>query len=160
MSTAYKKLGFSQTEKSKIVDDLNILLANYQIHYQKLRNFHWNVKGPDFFDLHEQFEIEYNNVKACIDEFAERIRTFGATPHSTLKTYLEVAEISEPPTDLSGTEMVKSVLEDYTTLMGLLISTSETSHNIGDLATTDMVVKELKRVEKRHWMFTSLIQDK
>ena len=56
--------------------------------------------------------------------------------------------------------MVKSVLEDYTTLMGLLISTSETSHNIGDLATTDMVVKELKRVEKRHWMFTSLIQDK
>ncbi len=155
MSTAYKKLGFSQDEKNQIVDDLNILLANYQIHYQKLRNFHWNVKGPDFFDIHEQFEMEYNHVKLCIDEFAERIRTFGATPYSTLEKYLDVAEIEESESDISGSEMVSRVLNDFTILMGLLITASETSHNIGDLGTTDMLVKELKRMEKRHWMFTS-----
>ena len=89
----YKKLGFSNEETQELVDHLNKLLANYQVHYQKLRNFHWNVEGPDFFDLHEQFEIEYDAVKAQIDEIAERIRVFGANPISTMQGYLDVAEI-------------------------------------------------------------------
>jgi starvation-inducible DNA-binding protein len=44
----YKKLGFEKEETEEIVEALNLLLANYHVHYQKLRNFHWNVEGPDF----------------------------------------------------------------------------------------------------------------
>ena len=36
-------------------DQLNTLLADYQVHYQKLRNYHWNVRGPMFFELHLKF---------------------------------------------------------------------------------------------------------
>lgn len=53
---AFSKLGFSKEETEKVVARLNLLLANYHMHYQKLRNFHWNVRGTNFFDIHQQFE--------------------------------------------------------------------------------------------------------
>jgi len=55
---------------------LNILLADYHMHYQKLRNFHWNVTGSNFFELHEKFEELYEDIKLKIDEIAERIFIF------------------------------------------------------------------------------------
>lgn len=157
MSTAFKDLGFVKEESKEIVSKLNTLLANYQIHYQKLRNFHWNVKGADFFDIHEQFEQEYNEVKLQIDEIAERIRTFGATPYSTLASYLEHADIKESPTDLHSDHMVKEILSDFTMIMSYLIDAIEESNESGDIGTADMLTKYLKRTEKRHWMLNAFI---
>src|SRR5688572_33158880 len=76
------KLGWSTEEIEKITYALNALLANYSVHYQKLRNYHWNVKGTDFFDLHQEFESQYNQSLEHIDEIAERIRIFAQTPLS------------------------------------------------------------------------------
>src|SRR6056297_1340775 len=101
MST-HSKLGFSEEETKDVVTTLNKLLANYQVHYQKLRNFHWNVEGKDFFELHEQFEEEYDAVKLQIDEIAERIRVFGKKPISTMQGYLDAAEIKEAGEDVKA----------------------------------------------------------
>ena len=49
-------LGLDKEKTAKTVSELNILLADYHLYYQKLRNFHWNVIGKNFFDLHEKFE--------------------------------------------------------------------------------------------------------
>ena len=46
---SYIKLGFSGKETEEIVNSLNLLLANYHVFYQKLRNYHWNVTGGGFF---------------------------------------------------------------------------------------------------------------
>lgn len=159
-NTAYKDLGFVKKESESIAEKLNILLSNYQIHYQKLRNFHWNVKGPDFFDIHEQFEVEYNDVKLNIDVIAERIRTFGFTPYSTYKKYLEVSEIKEAKTTLSSDEMVKEILDDYTKLMSFITDGIHCATENGDVGTSDILIKDLKRVEKRHWMFNSFLNNK
>ena len=45
--------------KTEIANELNSLLANYQIYYQNLRGFHWNIQGRNFFELHEKFEELY-----------------------------------------------------------------------------------------------------
>lgn len=156
---AFEKLGFISSEKKEIVQSLNHVLANYQVHYQKLRNFHWNVKGPDFFDIHEQFEVDYNQAKEFIDVVAERIRTFGDTPYSTLQEYLEHSDIKEAGTSLNAREMVEAILNDYTVLMSFLVNGIQTSNENGDVSTSDLLVKELKRIEKRHWMFTSFISE-
>jgi len=153
----FRDLGFIKEETKAIVDKLNILLANYQIHYQKLRSFHWNVKGSDFFDIHEQFEVEYNTVKLNIDEIAERVRTFGATPFSTLKKYLEVSEIEESKSDLSSDAMVEEIISDFTILLGHIVVAIEIAQENGDLGTADILIKDLKRLEKRHWMFSSFL---
>lgn len=151
----FRKLGFSSVETNDVVKSLNLLLANYQVHYQKLRDFHWNVTGPDFFDLHEQFEVEYNAVKANIDDIAERIRVFGKTPISTMKEYLETSTIQEAERGVGADQMVAQILNDFETLMEFMIEAIEASNKIGDTSTTDMITKMMKRMEKRHWMLTA-----
>lgn len=155
----YKKLGFESEETKEVVKNLNLLLANLHVHYQKLRNYHWNVTGADFFDIHETTEAEYNEVILEIDEIAERIRVFGATPVSTLKEYLEVSEIKETGTDLESMEMVKEILRDQEVLLSFMVETIEAARAIGDISTDDLVTGFMKRREKMHWMLTSFVKE-
>ncbi len=152
---AFKKLGFNSEESDRVVDQLNKLLCNLQVHYQKLKNYHWNVTGPDFFDIHEQFEIEYDAVKLEIDEIAERIRVFDKTPISTLREYLEHSEIRETTTDLPAHEMVSEIIRDFEVLLTHMMDVTEVAQEIGDLSTEEIVKGFMQRKEKRHWMFTS-----
>lgn len=151
----YKKLGFDSEETKDVVENLNKLLANLHVHYQKLRNYHWNVEGADFFDIHDTFEEEYNEVKLEIDEVAERIRVFGKTPFSTLEKYLEVSEIKETGTDLSSDEMVKEILRDFEILLSFMVDSIESAKIIGDISTDDLITGFMKRREKKHWMLTA-----
>lgn len=155
---AYKKLGFSHLETTEIVHALNHLLANYQVHYQKLRGFHWNVEGRDFFELHEEFEKEYNQVKKNIDKIAERIRIFGETPYFTLGQYLNIAEIKEVKTVIAPEQMVEEIVDDFETLLSFMIDVMDAAKSIGDTGTINMVNDFIERMEKRHWMFTSWLK--
>ncbi|MFC4873628.1 Dps family protein [Negadavirga shengliensis] len=155
----FKKLGYNKNESEKIVGSLNKLLANYHVHYQKLRNFHWNVTGGDFFDLHEKFEELYNEAFANIDLIAERIRVFGMTPYSLMKDYLEHSDIEEVGTGLSSKEMVKEVLKDFQILVDNMNECAEKVADLGDIATEDMLIAFIKSVELHHWMLTSFIKE-
>lgn len=160
-SRAYKRLGYSKEETAGIVSALNALLANYTIHYQKLRNYHWNVKGGDFFDVHEKFEEQYTQALTNIDEIAERIRVFGHRPVSTLKEYLDEAEVTETPTDLemSGMDMVREILNDFEILLSYLVDAADEAIEVGDVGTEDMVKGFIKNIEKSHWMFTAFASE-
>lgn len=151
----FKKLGYKQEESEAIVQSLNQLLANYHVHYQKLRNFHWNVTGGDFFDLHEKFEELYNEAFSNIDLIAERIRVFGMTPLSLIKDYLEHSTIKEVGTDLDSKSMVKEVLRDFEILAENMNECAEKVSELGDTATEDMLISFIKTLESNHWMLTS-----
>lgn len=151
------KLGWGTAETEKITRALNALLANYHIHYQKLRNYHWNVKGSDFFDLHEQFETQYTEALKNIDDIAERIRIFGETPMSVLKDYLETSEIKETGTNLSSELMVREILSDYRILLQYMISCVEVAAEEKDSGTEEMVKVFINQVEKHHWMLSAFL---
>ncbi|MEZ4933822.1 MAG: ferritin-like domain-containing protein [Saprospiraceae bacterium] len=55
-------LGIDKKRSTETVKQLNQLLANYHVYYQNLRNFHWNINGENFFDLHVQFEALYSDA--------------------------------------------------------------------------------------------------
>ncbi len=151
------KLGWSTEETEKIATVLNALLANYSVHYQKLRNFHWNVKGSDFFDLHERFEQQYNEARENIDEIAERIRVFGKTPLSTMKDYLENSEILESGSDVPSDLMVREVLSDFRILLEYMFAVVEAAVEMGDSGTEEMVKTFIQSIEKHHWMLTAFL---
>jgi starvation-inducible DNA-binding protein len=151
----YKKLGYSGMDTVKIVKNLNTLLANYQIHYQKLRNFHWNVKGNQFFVLHEFFEDQYTETSKNIDEIAERIRVFGETPISNLQEYLNSAEIKESTADLTGEAMMREILTDYELLLSFMINAVDAAVEIGDVSTEDMINGFVKKMEHSHMMINA-----
>lgn len=151
------KLGWTAKETDKISTALNDLLANYSVHYQKLRNFHWNVKGPDFFDLHEQFELQYNESLQHIDDIAERIRIFQETPLSTMKDYLENSEIKETSTQLESDLMVREILSDYTILLKYMFNVVEVAVGQEDSGTEEMVKRFINAIEKHHWMLSAFL---
>lgn len=155
----HTKLGFSSMDTAEMVTTMNKLIANYHVFYQKLRNYHWNVTGPDFFDLHDKFEALYTAAVADIDNIAERIRVFGATPMSTLKEYLEVAEIIETPERLTAIEMAREVLKDMEILDSFMLEVVDAAGGVGDAATTDMMNGMMRELEKEHWMLTSWLNE-
>lgn len=157
LSKDYKKLGFTGMDTVQVVQPMNKLLANYQIHYQKLRNFHWNVRGGDFFDLHEKFEELYREAQGNIDEVAERIRVFGQTPLSTYREYLETAQIEEVGTDIKPADMVKEVLYDFQVLLENMNEVIDSARESGDTSTLDLLNGFRRKVEKHHWMFSAFL---
>jgi starvation-inducible DNA-binding protein len=151
------KLGWNSDQVKEITDALNELQANYALHYQKLRNFHWNVKGSDFFDLHEKFGQQYAEAGINIDAIAERIRLFGETPLSTLQEYLEVSEIKETSADLTSEIMVREIVNDYTKLLKYMNAVVDVSSRNADFGTESMVKTFIKTTEKNHWQFSAFL---
>jgi starvation-inducible DNA-binding protein len=151
----YIRLGFNKEDTSEIIEQINMLIASSHVHYQKLRNFHWNVTGRDFFDLHDKFEELYNFTKVNIDDLAERVRVFGAMPMATLKEYLNASKISEPTGIMGPDGMVDEILSDFEILLSQMINVLETANDLGDVSTVDLVNKMVKKTEKHYWMLTS-----
>lgn len=140
-------------EKSKhTVNELNTLLANYHLYYQKLRNFHWNVSGENFFDLHIKFEELYDDAKLKIDEIAERILTLRFAPLSNLTDYLEKSSVKESASDLSDRKMVDTILEDHGIILKQLREVVAKAGAASDEGTIDLVGAYIRELEKTSWM--------
>ena len=152
----FRKLGFTYLETAEIVVALNQLLANYQVQYHKLRNFHWNIEGQDFFELHQEFENEYNSVKSNIDIIAERIRVFGLKPSMSMAEILNLSEIKEVKSDkMSAIGMTTEVLKDFDILHDKMLDVVNAALDAGDNVTEQIVTDFMRNLEKRNWMFTS-----
>lgn len=152
------EIGLEETQVKPIVDQLNDLLANYHIHYQKLRGCHWNVKGSNFFSLHAKFQELYENAVLSIDELAERILTLGKPPHSTFSDYLKHSTIKETNTvKLGESAMVEAVMDDFATLIEIEREIMETTDAAGDDGTNDLINKFIQFQEKNTWMFRAFL---
>jgi starvation-inducible DNA-binding protein len=155
----YRELGFNKEETAKLVDSLNLLLCNYAVIYQKIRNFHWNVVGGDFFDVHEKLEEEYLVGAENIDDIAERVRILGHKPISTLSQYLKLANVKEPKGNLNSDQMMEEVVNDYEILLSFMVDVADLAVKHGDLGTETMMREMIMRTEEKHWMFTAFITD-
>ena len=153
-------LGLSLEQVAPTGKALNQLLANYQVYYQNLRNFHWNVSGHDFFDLHEQFEELYNDARLQIDEIAERILTLRMRPLSTLSAYIEQSDAEQYGEVVNEAEMVKKLLENHRVLIASMREVIARAGKINDEGTVDLVGGILSGFEKKSWMLDAWYERK
>lgn len=63
-------IDISREQREQICNNLSVLLADSYMLYLKTQNFHWNVKGPRFYELHKMFEEQYTALATAIDEIA------------------------------------------------------------------------------------------
>ena len=145
-------LGLDAKETSHTVQELNVLLADYHLYYQKLRNYHWNVIGKNFFDLHEKFEELYDDAKVKIDEIAERILTLRYQPTSNLSDYLKNSNLKESKSDLTDSKMIENLLNDHGTLLKQMRKVVEVADKGGDEGTIDLIGAYIRELEKTSWM--------
>jgi starvation-inducible DNA-binding protein len=155
-----KEIGLEEGKVRPVVDHLNDYLANYHIHYQKLRGCHWNVKGKSFFTLHVKFEELYIDALTTIDELAERILALGKPPISTFQDYISTSLIKEINTiGMLDTDMVKAIIEDMATLIDMERELLNITADAGDDGTNDMVNRFMQFKEKNTWMLRSFVNE-
>ena len=138
-----------------VVSQLNILLADYHVYYQKLRNFHWNIIGKNFFDLHIKFEELYGDARLKIDEIAERILTLRYHPVSTYSEYLEMSSLKEVKSLLNDQEMVEILLGDHKAILSRMKNVVDKADEAGDEGTIDLIGAYIRELEKSSWMLNA-----
>lgn len=151
-------IGLEIKECKGLVKKLNILLANYQVYYQNLRNFHWNVSGPNFFELHGKFEDLYNVANLGVDETAERILTLGERPLSSYEEYIQFSEIKEAKNVQDSKTMVEIVRENLNTLLKLEREALEAATEQGDEGTVSLMSDYITAKEKTVWMLSAYLR--
>ncbi|MFT4544201.1 MAG: starvation-inducible DNA-binding protein [Bacteroidia bacterium] len=158
MST--NQIGLKTEQSNKLASELNTLLANYQVFYQNLRGFHWNIQGPSFFELHVKFEEFYNDAVIKVDEIAERILTLGETPYHTFTAYLEHSTITEAANVKDGNGTVSTTLENLKTLLEMERVILDLAGDAGDEGTNSQMSDYISQQEKTVWMLTAYLGNK
>lgn len=136
----------------KVIDGLNGLLADATVFYQKLRHYHWNVAGGDFFTLHVKFEELYTAWALTIDEIAERILMLEGVPLHTLASMLERTELQEDESVPGAAEMVEALLGDLSAIRSRLLALIDTAESADDRSTVNMLDAAADAIDKDVWM--------
>lgn len=132
---------------------LNKNLANLQVLYVKLHNYHWNVKGMNFKQVHELTESYYEYYAKQYDDVAERILQLGGKPLSSMKDYLTAASIKEEiENDFDGKFVLSSVLKDFELLNSEFKEISKVAGNDDDVPTANITDENVAWLEKQIWM--------
>lgn len=153
-------LNMNEEKLLPVVMELNTLLADYHVYYQKLRNFHWNILGVNFFDLHEKFEELYVDARTKIDEIAERILTLRYHPMSNYSEYLEASSIGESTISLNDREMVNEILDAHGKLLKQMAVVIRKAEAVEDEGTIDLIGAYIRELEKTSWMLDAWNKDK
>jgi starvation-inducible DNA-binding protein len=147
-------IGMTDKDCNGVVKALTALLADEYVLYTKTRNYHWNVVGPHFSDLHKFFESQYEELDDIVDEVAERARAVGGHAIGTLQEFTQHARVKERPAHYPASrEMVADLLGDHETIIRQLREdvqmTAEKYHDVG---TSDFLTGILEQHEKMGWM--------
>ena len=136
-----------------ITEDLNLFLSNLNVFYRKLQNYHWNIKGEDFFVVHAKLEDLYNNINEQIDEIAEHILIIGKQPLGTIKDYLEKSQIQEANNEkICSNKVYGSLLKDYSILINNAVKIKEDADNEKKYDTSALMDEYLQDFNKKSWM--------
>lgn len=145
-------------KNAEIIDKLNVLLADYQIHYQNIRGFHWNIQGKHFFQLHVKFEELYTDAALKIDEIAERILTIEGSPLHTFEDYLKTSTIKVTKDVHDGETSVATVASNLEELLSLEREIKDLAVNAGDDGTEDLMSDFIDVQEKTLWMMKAWLK--
>ena len=145
--------------KIEIAELIKEVLADQYVLYTKARNYHWNVTGPQFYNLHNEFEKIYDGLADDIDVVAERIRTLGLKAPGTMQEFLNLSSLKEEPGKYpQGSEMVQSVVDDFEVIIAKLdINGHKMQNEFNDEVSAGLFYGLIEKYQKTVWMLNSLL---
>lgn len=159
MMTRTREKSQTKADYAQIAEQLNRLIADNTVYYQKVRHYHWNIMGDNFFELHAAFEDEYEATAEDIDILAERVRALGEIPLHTLDAMLSNTNLDEDESVPAQTEMVRRAADDLARMVDEMYKVHHTTDEANDLGTTNMLEDLIEKTEKRIWMLRSFINE-
>lgn len=152
-------IGITEKNLEGVIKILSTLLADEYVLYTKVRNYHWNVVGMQFNDLHKFFQSLYEELNEYVDDVAERIRTLGGNTVATLKEFLDLTRLKEHPGEYPDAKtMISNLLNDYETIIrNLRNDIVAVGEQYKDLGTADFLTELMEKHEKTAWMLRSFL---
>jgi starvation-inducible DNA-binding protein len=151
-------IGIPENHLQVIALELNKVLADEFILYAKTRNYHWNVEGSNFMEMHKFYESQFEQLDEIIDNVAERIRPLGHYAEARLKDYIKLSHLEEQEYTNKQSEQLQNLLEDHETIiqnLRKLITLFADKHK--DLGSSDFVTGLMEQHEKMAWFIRSYI---
>ena len=149
-------IGIKEQDRINIAQGLKRLLADSYTLYLQTHNFHWNVTGPQFRELHLMFEEHYTELAAAVDEIAERIRTLGVAAPGTYRTFAELSSIKEVEGAPSANEMVKILTHGHEQVVKTCRGALALAQQANDESTTALASDRMRVHEKTAWMLRAM----
>ena len=153
------RIDLSDDLRYQMIDLLNRQLADTFNMFSLAKQAHWNVKGSDFFQLHELYDVIAEELIGYVDQIAERVTTLGGVALGTVKMAANSTSIRDFPE--GGVDSMKSVEVLADRLSNLAASTREAlqiSDDKGDLDTSDLLIEISRGLDKRLWFLEAHLQ--
>jgi starvation-inducible DNA-binding protein len=150
-------IGIAATDRKAISANLSRVLADTYTLYLKTHNYHWNVTGPQFNDLHAMFMGQYTELWNAVDLIAERIRSLGHFAPGSYKAFSELSSIKEEDTVPAATKMIENLLSGHETVARTCRHAFPAAAKADDQPTMDLLTQRLQVHEKTAWMLRSIL---
>jgi len=157
MSTATKSAAGTKKD-TKVIDGLNLVLADSYALMALTHLAHWNVEGPDFFPLHKAFQDQYEDLFEAVDEIAERVRALDAYAIGGLGLLAKTAQMEEFRSPLPQKDYVAALIVAHEKVSDDAIRVRDAAGSVDDLQTQDLMIKRLQSHEKTLWMLKSYLK--
>lgn len=151
-------IGINESNRIAIADGLKKLLADSYTLYLQTHNFHWNVTGPQFRELHLMFEEHYTELAIAVDDIAERIRTLGIAAPGTYRSFAQLSSIKEVDGVPAAFDMVKLLLQGHEAVVKTCRSVLKQAQEADDESTSALVGDRMRVHEKTAWMLRATQQ--
>lgn len=151
-------IGIVPNNRDAVAKLLNVLLSDEYILLVKTKNYHWNVTGMNFNDLHLFFDKQYGELLEMVDDTAERVRALGNYSFGTMKAFIEYARIKEHLGEIPEEKvMIKNLLDDHETLIKLIRADLDKTIEFADMGTNNFLCDLIEKHEKMAWMLRSYL---
>ncbi|HRE49856.1 MAG TPA: DNA starvation/stationary phase protection protein [Flavitalea sp.] len=146
-------IGISEKNTKEVAIILNQLLADEHVLYIKTRNYHWNIEGRNFMELHKFYETLYTELTELIDEIAERVRKIGHYAEGRLKDFIRLTALEEEDYTNDQSKQIKNLLDDHETIArAVRKNIDKVEEEYKDAGTADFLTGLLKQHEQWAWM--------
>lgn len=149
-------IGINKQDRQDIAEGLKRLLADSYTLYLQTHNFHWNVTGPQFRELHLMFEEHYTELATAVDDIAERIRTLGVAAPGTYKAFSALSSIEEVEGVPAAAEMVVTLTESHEQVVKTCREALKKAQEADDESTAALVGDRMRVHEKTAWMLRAM----
>lgn len=143
---------------TRVVDALNQVLADSYALLGNTHFAHWNVEGPNFFDLHKAFQEQYEDLFEAVDEIAERIRALESYAVGGLTKLARLAGLEEFSAPMPQKDYVAALIIAHEKLLDDATRARQLAGEVNDLETQDLMIKRLQRHQKTVWMLKSFLK--
>lgn len=149
-------IGIKENDRLKVAEGLKHLLADSYTLYLMTHNFHWNVEGPQFRELHLMFEEQYTELAVAVDDIAERIRTLDVPAPGTYKEFDRLSSVKEVEGIPEGRKMVDILTKGHEQIVKTCRDVLKLAQDADDESTVALASDRMRIHEKTAWMLRAL----